>query len=82
MIWLWFISPIDNLSRKEGEKKNKKKIEVIKTVEKARKIYENKFKSNGYNLCCYKLVIDSWSKIWGDNLNINGDKKYPLWLPE
>ena len=42
--WLWFISPIDKLSKKEREKKNKRKIEVVKAVEKAREVYENKFK--------------------------------------
>ena len=43
-IWLWFISPIDKLSKKEREEKNKRKIEVVKAVEKARESYENKFK--------------------------------------
>ena len=43
-VWLWFISPIDKLSKKEREKKNKRKIEVVKAVEKVREAYENKFK--------------------------------------
>ena len=43
-VWLWFISPIDKLSKKEREEKNKRKVDVIKTVEKARESYENKFK--------------------------------------
>ncbi len=43
-VWLWFISPMDTLSKKEREDKNKKKVEVIKAVEKAREEYENKFK--------------------------------------
>ena len=43
-IWLWFISPIDKLSRKEREEKNKRKVEVVKVVEKVREEYENKFK--------------------------------------
>ena len=43
-IWLWFISPMDKLSKKERDKKNKRKIEVIKAVEKAREAYDNKFK--------------------------------------
>ena len=42
--WLWFISPMDNLSKKEREEKNKRKVEVVKAVEKAREAYENKFK--------------------------------------
>ena len=41
-IWLWFISPLDNLSKKEREEKNKKKLEVIKAVNKAREAYDNK----------------------------------------
>ena len=45
-VWLWFISPIDKLSKKEREEKNKRKIEVVKAVEKAREAYENKFKEN------------------------------------
>ena len=40
--WLWFLSPIDNLSKPEREKKNKRKLEVVKAVEKAREFYENK----------------------------------------
>ena len=43
-VWLWFISPIDKLSKNEREEKNKRKVEVIKAVEKAREAYENKFK--------------------------------------
>ena len=43
-VWLWFISPIDKLSKKEREEKNKRKVEVVKAVEKAREVYENKFK--------------------------------------
>ena len=43
-IWLWFISPKDKLSKREREKKNELKIEVVKAVEKAREAYDNKFK--------------------------------------
>ena len=43
-IWLWFICPIDKLSKKEREEKNKRKVEVVKAVEKIREAYENKFK--------------------------------------
>ena len=43
-VWLWFISPIDKLSKKEREEKNKRKVEVVKAVEKIRESYENKFK--------------------------------------
>ena len=43
-VWLWFICPIDKLSKKEREEKNKRKVEVVKAVEKAREAYENKFK--------------------------------------
>ena len=43
-VWLWFISPLDKLSKKEREIKNKRKIEFVNAVEKARKAYENKFK--------------------------------------
>ena len=43
-VWLWFISPIDKLSKKEREEKNKRKVEVVKAVEKIREAYENKFK--------------------------------------
>ena len=43
-VWLWFICPIDKLSKKEREEKNKRKIEVVKAVEKVREAYENKFK--------------------------------------
>tara|TARA_Y100000589_G_scaffold328043_1_gene371299 strand:- start:131 stop:337 length:207 start_codon:yes stop_codon:yes gene_type:complete len=42
--WLGFISPIDQLSKKEREEKNKRKLKIVKVVEKARKTYENKFK--------------------------------------
>ena len=42
-VWLWFISPIDKLSKKEREEKNKRKVEIVKAVEKAREAYENKF---------------------------------------
>ena len=41
-IWLWFISPLDKLSKKERDKKNKRKVEIIKAIEKAREEYENK----------------------------------------
>ena len=44
LIWLWFISPKDKLSKKEREEKNKRKVELVKAVEKARDVYENKFK--------------------------------------
>ena len=43
-VWLWFISPIDKLSKKEREEKNKRKVEVVKAVQKVREAYENKFK--------------------------------------
>ena len=43
-LWLWFICPIDKLSKKEREEKNKRKVEVVKAVEKAREAFENKFK--------------------------------------
>ena len=43
-IWLWFISPLDKLSKKEREEKNKRKVEIIKAFEKAREEYENKVK--------------------------------------
>ena len=43
-IWLWFISPSDKLSKKEREEKNKRKVEVVKAVQKVREAYENKFK--------------------------------------
>ena len=45
-VWLWFISPIDKLSKKEREEKNKRKVEVVKAVQKVREAYENKFKWN------------------------------------
>ena len=43
-IWLWFISPLDKLSKKEREEKNKRKVEIIKAIEKAREEYKNKVK--------------------------------------
>ena len=43
-IWLWFISPIDKLTKKEREEKNKRKVKVVKAVQKVREAYENKFK--------------------------------------
>ena len=43
-IWLWFISPLDNLSKKERKEKNKRKVEIIRSIEKAREEYENKIK--------------------------------------
>ena len=43
-LWLWFISPSDKLSKKEREYMNKRKVEVVKAVEKARAAFENKFK--------------------------------------
>jgi len=43
-VWLWFISPIDKLSKKEREEKNERKLQVVKAVEKAREAYENKFR--------------------------------------
>jgi len=43
-VWLWFISPIDKLTKKEREEKNKRKVDIVKAVEKAREAYENKFK--------------------------------------
>ena len=43
-IWLWFISPLDNLSKKEREEKNRRKVEIIKAIEKAREEHENKVK--------------------------------------
>ena len=43
-VWLWFISPSDKLSKKEREYMNKRKVEVVKAVEKARAAFENKFK--------------------------------------
>ena len=43
-IWLWFISPLDNLSKKEREEKNRRKVEIIKVIENIREEYENKVK--------------------------------------
>ena len=43
-IWLWFISPLDKLSKKERKEKNRRKVEIIKAIEKAREEYENKVK--------------------------------------
>ena len=43
-IWLWFISPLDKLSKKEREEKNRRKVEIVKAIEKAREEYENKVK--------------------------------------
>ena len=43
-VWLWFISPSDKRSKKEREDINKRKVEVVKAVEKARAALENKFK--------------------------------------
>jgi len=42
--WLWFISPMDNASKKEREEKNKRKIEIVEEVEKIRKAYNKKYK--------------------------------------
>ena len=41
-IWLWFISPLDNLSKREREQKNKRKEEFVKTFKKAREELHNK----------------------------------------
>ena len=43
-VWLWFICHIDKLSKNEREEKNKKKVELVKAVEKDRVEYENKLK--------------------------------------
>ena len=43
-VWLWFISPKDKLSKKERDVKNKRKLEVIRVVEKFRDKYDTKFK--------------------------------------
>ena len=43
-IWLWFISPLDRLSKEEREEKNKRKLDIIKAIEKSREQYENKVK--------------------------------------
>ena len=42
--WLWFISPMDNLTKKEREEKNKRKVDLVKAIKKAREEYDNKFK--------------------------------------
>ena len=42
--WLWFISPMDKLSKQKREEKNKRKVEIIKAFEKAREVYANKVK--------------------------------------
>ena len=39
-IWLWFISPLDNLSKEERKKKNNRKVDIIKAIEKVREEYE------------------------------------------
>ena len=49
-IWLWLISPIYKLSKKEREEKYKRKVEAVKAFEKTIEAYENKFKSNTYYL--------------------------------
>ena len=41
-----FITTIDKLSKKERDEKNKRKVYIVKAVEKAREKYENKFKWN------------------------------------
>jgi len=43
-IWLWFISPMDKLSKEEREEKNKRKVEIVKAFEKAREEYDNRIK--------------------------------------
>ena len=43
-IQLWFISPLNKLSKKQREEKNKRKVKIIKAIEKAREEYENKVK--------------------------------------
>ena len=43
-LWLWFISPTENLSKKERKEKNNRKVEVVKAIEKARKAYNKKYK--------------------------------------
>ena len=48
-IWLWFISPMDKLSKKEREEKNKRKIEVIKALENAFEFYEKNKKRRQKN---------------------------------
>ena len=35
---------LDKLSKKEREEKNRRKVEIVKTIEKAREEYENKVK--------------------------------------
>tara|TARA_B100000575_G_C22600938_1_gene375779 strand:- start:170 stop:316 length:147 start_codon:yes stop_codon:yes gene_type:complete len=43
-IWLWFISLIDKLSKKGREEKNKRKVKIVKAIEKTIEAYKNKFK--------------------------------------
>ena len=43
-ILLRFISPIDKISKNGSDEKNKRKLEVVKAVEKIIESYENKFK--------------------------------------
>ena len=43
-VWIWFISPMDKLSKKERDVKNKRKLELVKTIDKVREFYDNKFK--------------------------------------
>ena len=42
--FILFINTIDKLSKKEREEKNKRKVQVVKAVEKAIDAYEHKFK--------------------------------------
>ena len=65
-VWLWFISPIDKLSKKEREEKNNRKVQVVKAVEKAREVYENKFKWNAYysHLLINDLYIRYINYLW------------------
>ena len=41
-LWLWFISPMDKLSKQDRDDRNKRKVEVVKAFEKAIEKY-NKF---------------------------------------
>jgi len=41
-IWLWFISPLDKLSKEERKGKNKRKVEIIKAIQEDIEEYENK----------------------------------------